>query len=247
MNIIVTGVSSGIGRDLTKELIKYSHQVWGISRRGELLKELENNIKSPNFLYTAGDVSDKKFWDSFINKLSTKGFKPEVIVFNAAVYENDLIGTIDINKLSYMIDVNFISIMRGVKQFIEKYNKNLHFITISSTSAFKGTSAEGIGYAASKAAVSVAFESLYQKYFNVKNIKFSTVYFGPVKTDMLRFKKYPPMLMTRKKAVKVIIKAIKEQKPFYFTPKIVFFVLKVMSLLPKSMATRLMTLIQKNI
>lgn len=245
MNIIVTGISSGIGRDLTKELIKHNHRVWGISRRGKLLKELENEIESPNFSFTIGDVSGKNFWSNFLKIMKSKKFRPEVIVFNAAIYENDLVNSIDINKLSYMMEVNFFSIMRGIKQFVKKYSKNLHFITISSTSAFKGKSTEGIGYAASKAAISVSFESLYQKYFNVKDIKFSLIYFGPVKTEMLRFRKYPPLILAKEKAVKVIIKAIKEQKPFYFSPGIVFLGLNIMSLLPKSLVLRLIIIMQK--
>lgn len=245
MNIIVTGASSGIGRLLSRELINQNHQVWGIARRKELLKNLAEEINDQHFYYSVGDVSEKDFWELLIKKIKEKKFRPDVVVFNAAISENDLSKTIDTNLLSYIMEVNFFSIMRGIKIMIGQYRRKVHFVTISSTSALKGTGSEGIGYAASKAALSIAFESLYQKFINT-DIFFSTVYLGPVRTTMMRFRKPPPLLMSQKQAVDGIIKSINERKPFYFLPKVIFILLRILLLLPRELTSRLIVKLQKS-
>ena len=239
------GVSSGIGNTLTKLLIKGDFKVWGAARRKDLLNQLDRELQSKNFYYTANDVAESSFWNHLISELDKKKFIPDVIIFNAALNENDLINRINLNKLRRIMEVNFFSVLKGVKLITENYNnKKLHFIVISSTSAFKGNYKEGIGYAASKGAISIAFESLFQKYMNSKII-FTTIFFGPVKTDMIRFTKFPPMTLTADNAAECIIKAINEKKPFYYYPKPGFIFLKVLRLLPNEIFFKLWIAMQK--
>lgn len=228
--VLVTGVSSGIGNVLVKKLINKGFIVWGVARRKNLLELLSSELKSNNFFFTQADVSEENFWQRLTKDFNRKRFVPEVVIFNAAHNENDLKEGIEVGKLRKLMEVNFFSILAGVKQLTDKYKK-MHFIAISSTSAFKGNFKEGIGYAASKGALSIAFESLFQKYINSKT-SFTTIFFGPVKTDMIRFTKFPPMTLTKENAADYIIKAINEKKPFYYYPKIGFIFLKALRLLP---------------
>lgn len=242
-SVLITGVSSGIGNVLVRKLIKSDFKVWGIARRKKLLFQLSNELNNNKFFYTAADVSDRNFWQGLIKDLSRKRFIPEVIIFNAALNENDFQEKIEMEKLRKIMEVNFFSILEGVKLFTDKYSK-MHFICISSTSAFKGNFKEGIGYSASKGALSIAFESLFQKYINSK-IVFTTVFFGPVKTDMIRFSKFPPMTLTTDNAADYIIKAINEKKPFYYYPKLGFIFLKGLRLLPNEIFFKLWVAMQK--
>lgn len=245
-NVLITGVSSGIGNTLSGVLIRKGFKVWGIARRKKILKELSEKLQNHNFFYTTADVSEEKFWDKLIKELDEKKFRPDIIIFNAAIYENDLKEDIDLYKLRKMMEINFFSVLRGVKIIKDHYNNKLHFITLSSTSAFKGSGKEGIGYAASKSSLSVAFESLFQKYCQT-GIFFTTVFLGPVKTDMLRFTKFPlPMTLSSDQVAKYILRAIKEKKPFYYYPKITFMILSIMRLLPKQMFFSIWTIIQKS-
>lgn len=231
-NVLVTGASSGIGHSLSSLLIKKGYKVWGVARRKKLLELLNKELKNKNFFYTAGDISQESFWEQQIKKMKKNKFTPDIVVFNAAMNENDLKDGMDLDKLKQMMEVNFFSILKGVKLIMENYKNKLHFIAISSTSSVKGNYIEGIGYAASKGALSIAFESLFQKYENSKAF-FTTVYFGPVTTDMSRFIKPTPMTLTKEKAAMGIIKAIENKRPFYYYPKAAFVVLSIMRLLPK--------------
>jgi len=43
--VLITGVSSGIGRELTKQLVVEGDSVWGVARRKELLINLKKELK----------------------------------------------------------------------------------------------------------------------------------------------------------------------------------------------------------
>ncbi len=237
-NVLVTGASSGIGKALTKLLIAQGFKVWGVARRENLLLALKKDLHSKNFFYTAADVTEGTFWENLITQFRRKKFVPRVIIFNAAIHENDLEEGINFEKLRDIMEVNFFSILKGVETLIKEYPGRLHFITFSSTSAFKGNYKEGIGYAASKSALSIAFESLFQKYSKSRVI-FTTIFLGPVKTDMIRFVKPPPLTLTAEQVAQYVLNVITEKKPFYYYPKVSFIILNIMRLLPNQLFFKL--------
>lgn len=243
-NVLVTGVSSGIGKTLTELLVLKGFRVWGIARREKLLREFSDDLKSNNFIYTVGDVAQNNFWNNLIKQFKRRKYSPQTVIFNAAINENDLEEGINVTKLRKIMDINFISILEGIKLLTDSYQK-IHFITISSTSAFKGNYLEGIGYAASKSALSIAFECLFQKYQNT-NIKFTTIFLGPVKTDMIRFTKTPPFTLTPKQVAESVIRVMGEKKPFYYFPKIAFNILKIMRLMPNELFYSIWMKMQKS-
>ena len=243
-SVLVTGVSSGIGNTLAKKLIKKGFKVWGIARRKKLLKDLKKELQSDNFFYTVADVTDENFWDKLIKNLNNRKFLPDIIILNAAIRKNDLENGIDLKTLREIMEINFFAVLKGVKVISENFSRKLHFITISSTSAFKGSYVEGIGYAASKGALTIAFESLFQKHLD-SNINFTTIFLGPVRTGMMRFTKSPPFILSVDKTAEYIIGAIESKKPFLYYPKIAFMILSIMRLLPNQVFFRIWTKLQK--
>lgn len=228
----ITGVSSGIGRALTKELVSDGQIVWGIARREDLLKNLKKELgNSNNFMYTAIDQVKENCWEDLLKKFKEKKFIPQVIIFNAAILEKDLTNGIDIKIFEKLIEVNFLSVIRGVKNLLTLAKTGTQFIAISSFSALKGSGTEGIGYAASKSALAISFESLYQKYKN-SGIAFKTIYFGPVNSGMGPFKDKTPFILSESQAVKSIIRSVKSNQGHFFYPKSIFLIFKLIKLLP---------------
>lgn len=227
----ITGVSSGIGRALTKKLISEKQIVWGVARRENLLKKLKLELNSENFFYSSLDLGKKTSWQSLVREFKEKKFIPQIIIFNAAISQNDLGEEIKIETLERTMKVNFLSIMRGINNLLPLTTIGTQFIAISSFSALKGSGVEGIGYAASKAALSIGFESLYQK-FKDKGIIFKTIYFGPINSGMGPFKKNTPFILSENQAVNFIINCTKNNKGQFFYPKSIFFLFKLIKLLP---------------
>lgn len=226
MKILITGVSSGIGRILTKKLILQQHQVWGVARRKNLLSSLSKELNSSNLHTSSLDISSPKDWKKLIKQLTKENFIPEVIIFNAAIWEKDLDSTFNINSTKKMMDTNFYGAIRGIALLLPRVLPDTQFIAISSLSSFKGSGKEGVGYASSKAALSIAFESLYQKYKN--KFIFKTIFFGPVK-------KIPLVSINSNQAADFIIKTIKSKEIIFYHPPLPFFLYKCLKLLPSNL------------
>lgn len=244
--VLIIGVSSGIGRALVKKLIEEGSVVWGIARREKLLNDLSQELNGkPTFIYQSLDISQKHSWKILLINMKKRKFKPNIVVFNAAINQNDLEYEIKPEITNEIFNTNFFAILEGIKLLFPYMNKKSQYIAISSSSALKGNAKEGVGYPASKAALSIAFECFYQKYFSTERI-FTTVSFGPINTGMRRFKTAPPFTLSEQKAVNCIMKAIKEKKGFYYYPKISFIFLKIMKVfLPNEIILKLFSKIEK--
>lgn len=240
--ILITGASSGIGRALAKEVISKGGYVWGIARRKNLLENLKGELlDSDNYFYSAVDVTNKDSWRKITNFLKYKKFYPDAVILGAAILRNDLNDKIDLTTTHEMFDINYFSVMRGINYLMPLIKKNSQIIAISSISSQKGSGVEGVGYAASKAALSISFESLRQKY--KKKLNFKIVFLGPVKTGMSPFRKHSLLSLSKKQAVSVIMKAIKGNDVFYYRPKVVFFVLKLAKLVSQKLYFRILDVI----
>ena len=90
-NVVLTGASSGIGKEITKILItEFDCLVLGIARNEEkmlkLLEELGEN--KGKFSYKLFDVSLKENWANFSKSLEKENFKIDVLINCAGVLPN---------------------------------------------------------------------------------------------------------------------------------------------------------------
>lgn len=231
-NYLITGVSSGIGRELTKRLVSDGHRVIGIARRKKLLLDLHKDLKNnPKFSFVNIDLSVKNAWKDICKYVNTKDRIPDVVIFNAAIFEKDYQDKeLDFFITRKLFEINFFSVIKGFEEIIKIAPKNTQFIFISSSSALKGSGAEGIGYPASKAALSIAFESLYQKYKLLYQLKI--IYLGPVNTDMSPFRSLLAPILSKSQAVEKIIKVIQAKKVINFLPWHIFSFLRLIKIFP---------------
>ncbi len=236
---LVVGASSGIGRALTKKLVDEGSMIWAVARREEFLESLKNEVRLPkNYFYSVADISRKNTWFNLIKTLKRRKYIPEIVVMCAAILKNDLNDKIDLRITHELFDINYFSVMEGINFLVPFLKRNSQIITISSLSSQKGSGAEGIGYAASKAALSLSFESLHQRFKN--KLKFKVVFFGPVETGMHPFGKQTLITISEKRAVRTIINAIEGKRVFYYCPKLPFFVLKLTKLFSQSLYFRVL-------
>ncbi|OJI09671.1 hypothetical protein COT69_00130 [candidate division WWE3 bacterium CG09_land_8_20_14_0_10_39_24] len=237
---LITGVSSGIGRVLTLRLVREGHTVWGIARRKDLLINLKEELgNTEKFIYTPLDISEDKIWGTFVCNMRKNDFTPNVVIFNAAISKNDLIKGLDVGLTEKIFDVNFFSILCGIRDLLSVSSNKMQFIAISSSSAFKGSGVEGIGYSASKAALSIAFESLHQKY--VGKHSFKVVFLGPVNFGMTPFKKGFPLSISVDTAVSGILKAVRGTRVLYFYPALLFYFIKITKLFPSDLYFKILS------
>lgn len=183
--VIVTGASSGIGKALVIELLHRGAIVIGIGRSRENLAKIANNASS-KFIPFVCDVSCKRSVQKVLSGLAKKNLFPEVFFLNAGIAGEQALEAsgFDLQKHHDIMNVNYFGVLNFVNHWKKNGCKPAHFIVTSSVNAL-WASPNGSAYAASKAAISKAFEGLAASFYN-SGTKFSSIYCGPVKTKGLK-------------------------------------------------------------
>ncbi len=155
---VVTGASSGIGKELCKLLLeKYEVKVIGVGRDEmkmlSLLQDLSKKAKE-NFTYRLFDVGEKEGWISLKADLDGKGITPALIVNNAGTFPrfSPFICSAVVEKT---MQVNFYSAVYSAEVFLPSMKaceEEVGILNVSSSAALcpvVGTTA----YSASKCAL----------------------------------------------------------------------------------------------
>ena len=90
-NVVLTGASSGIGKEITKILInEFDCLVLGIARNEEKMLNLIEELgeKKEKFSYKLFDVSSKTNWEDFAKFLEKENISVDVLINCAGVLPN---------------------------------------------------------------------------------------------------------------------------------------------------------------
>lgn len=193
MRAFITGISSGIGRELARQLIQAGHEVFGVARRRELLEDLKLELGSENFRATVCDIRNQNDIERVGKLMASQGFLPDVVVLNAAIDPEDISPTYRHDVARETFETNVLGALAWVELFLEAMIARGYgqFIAVSSIFAFRPDPAS-VSYAASKAALAMAFRGLHLCYRHAP-VRFSVVYLGPIATGINpRFVAEPP-------------------------------------------------------
>ena len=176
--ILITGSSSGIGRETAIRLAKEGHKVFAGVRRKVDKQELEK--LNPNITGVYIDITnpasiDKAFW--FVLK-NTK--KLDVLINNAGIVIAGPIELLDVKKLKEQFDVNTFGAIAVTQKFMPLL-KNGKVINISSM-ASHGIFPYISPYCASKRAMDILFNSFALE--NKDNIKVISIKPASIKTPI---------------------------------------------------------------
>ena len=138
MKALITGASSGIGRDMAKYLDSLGYEVFLVGRNKERLQEVANVCKNAKAIYDY-DLSI----DANVYKLyeKVKGEKIDLLVNNAGFGLFGFFDETDLDKELEMIDVNIKALHILTKLFLRdmvKYNKGKILNVASSAGFFAG-------------------------------------------------------------------------------------------------------------
>ncbi len=153
---LVTGASRGIGKAAAQLLLQNGDFVYGTYNTNrdsaEKLKEVSENVE----LYPC-DLSKYAEIDDFAEKLKSK--KLDGIVNSAGVFEEVDFNNFDPASFEKNFKINAFAPLYLVQKLQNQLNENSSIVNISSTDENTG-SYTGIGYSASKAAISNVTKSL---------------------------------------------------------------------------------------
>ena len=171
--IVITGVSSGMGKATALLLAQNGYAVYGGARRVEKLQELEKQgIKT-----TKLDVTDDNSIAEFINFVIEKEGKIDVLVNNAGYGEYGAVEDVTLENARKQIDVNLFGLAAVIKAVLPtmRAQKSGKILNITSIGGKMATPMGG-WYHASKFAVEGLSDSLRNE---VKQIGIDVVVIEP--------------------------------------------------------------------
>lgn len=178
---LVTGASSGIGRETTLRLAKEGFQVIASARRSERLSELAK--QNPNIIPRPVDLSDTKELENFCSELSSLSEPVSVLINNAGFSLRGAIEDISLSSIRRLFEVNLFALIR-VTQACLPGMRRLRKGTIVNLSSVVGkfTFPTSGPYSATKHAVEAISDALRME-VRPFGIRVITIRPGPIATE----------------------------------------------------------------
>lgn len=182
--IVVTGASSGIGRQTAITLSQLGARVVLVARREDKLREVLSDLEGEGHGYRCADLSRIDEIEDVVKGIVEEFGSLDGLVHAAGIALDLPLKQYKPEKVEKEFRINFFSFIELVRQATARgrYNKGMRIVGISSIAAFKGAKAHAI-YSASKAAMDGAVRCL-AKELESKNICLNTVAPGMVRTEM---------------------------------------------------------------
>jgi len=184
--IMVTGASSGIGRDTAIFLSALGARVVLVARNRERLDQTQRLLEGDGHLLETFDLSAGDRIPDWFKELTARSGPLDGLVHSAAIQGYYPLKVLKATALSEMFQVNTISAAMLVKGFQQKgcYRPGSSIVLLTSTAAILGVPANS-AYAASKAAVIALVKSLSLELVD-KQIRLNCVAPGLVETEMVQ-------------------------------------------------------------
>ncbi|MBQ2701355.1 MAG: SDR family NAD(P)-dependent oxidoreductase [Clostridia bacterium] len=187
--VILTGASSGIGRELCKRLIlKYGANVLGVGRREERMISLKEELREQGekFSYYLFDVGDRYAWNVFKEYLIEQNIQPKLLINNAGqfpVFEKA--SETSFETAEQIMRVNYYAPLYSMETVFpllkgDKKNK-AGLVNVSSCAALCSVVGTGV-YSASKAALKGYTEALQMEQKGKTYV--GLIYPGTVATEL---------------------------------------------------------------
>ncbi len=231
--VLITGASSGIGKQLAVDYAKQGCSVIACGRNAPTLEALAT--VHPNIEPLVFDTTDE---DQTRSRLSALNKEPDLIILNAGTCEYIEQGRLDPSLFKRVFNVNVFGVVNCIAGLQRFLSQGTHLALMGSTAAYVGLP-RAEAYGASKAALSYLAKSLsvdLEEY----GVTVSLISPGFVKTPLTDKNDFAmPMIVTPEEASVSIRKGLeKGKREIHFPQKFSLF-LKAISLLPLSVQVSL--------
>src|SRR6056297_1126302 len=227
MRILITGATSGIGRQLARDYHAAGHEVWALGRSPEALAEL-----AQQGLHTGQVDLEKReetlAWFAGIEKL-------DLAILAAGNCEYVDLPAFDSALVARVMRANVESLAHSIEGALPALRKGQrpHLVGIGSSAAYLPLP-RAEAYGASKAAVAYLLKTLRIE-LRPAGIAVSLVCPGFVKTPLTDRNDFPmPMQVSAAEASRAIRKGIGKRQAEIHFPKRFTLILKTLALLPQS-------------
>lgn len=179
MNIVITGANRGIGLAFSEYYSNLGCNIFAVCRKpSPRLEQATTNIISDI------DISDPTDCNLVCEKLAKN--KIDLLINNAGILQNEILGQIDYDSISKQFLVNSLGALRISEGLVDNLNINGKIAIITSRMGSIADNGSGgrYGYRMSKAALNAAGKSLSID-LKPKKISVGIYHPGLVSTDMI--------------------------------------------------------------
>ena len=245
MKALVTGASSGIGRDMARELDKRGYDLVLVSRDKNKLEEVKNSLKGKNIQIITMDLADSENCKNLYNTVKDI----DILINNAGFGVFGNFNETNLDKELNLINTNITAVHILTKLYLKDMLKrnNGHILNVASIAGFMpGPLMES--YYASKAYVVRLSEGIRAELQKAKSkVKISLLCPGPVNTNFnnvagVKFNLYS--LSSEKVAKYAINKMLKNK--FIIVPGLGIKILRVLAKIsPNNITAKFVYLMQE--
>ena len=246
MKVLITGASSGIGKDFAKLLVNEYDEFVLVARDAERLKEVKNDlnrIPDKRIKIESVDLSDYKA----CVKLYENNKDVDLLINCAGFGDCGYFEKTSLEKDIQMINTNITALHILTKLYLEdmKKNKKGHILNVASIAAFMPGPLMATYYS-SKAYVLKLSESIREELRKTNSpVKISVLCPGPVKTNFEKSANVK-FQISKAKSSDVAKYAIKHLNRFYICPSFGVKMARLGSkLLPSSLLAKFVYKVQK--
>ena len=162
-NIVLTGVSRGLGRALLDGFINEGHTVWGCARSADQVAELQQQYGAPHH-FTAVDVSDVDAVSQWAQQVLAES-TPDLLINNAAIINpNQVLWEVPPEDFHQVTSININGVYHVLRAFLPTMIEQANGVIVNFSSGWgRSTSSHVAPYCASKYAIEGMTKALAQE------------------------------------------------------------------------------------
>ena len=182
--VMVTGASSGIGRETAIQCSKLGAKVVVVARREKELRETIDLMNGKGHNYYTFDLSNVGGIEDLVSKIVKENGPFDGFVHSAGISSNRPIQMFKYDKVHDVMIVNFYSFLELVRVISKKnnFNPGLSIVGISSIASIACKPSQTV-YSASKAAMNAAIKCLALE-LSSKKIRINALIPSMISTNM---------------------------------------------------------------
>jgi 3-oxoacyl-[acyl-carrier protein] reductase len=183
--VLITGVSKGLGLEISRSLLKEGNIIYGISRTTNRNLDSLSELYSNNFIHIRSDLSSYDSIEDLKRYILENKIVFDSFINNAAMAYDDIITNANYSKLDLMYRINVLNPIMITKLIIRNFILNkkegtiIHISSISAHTGYKGLSM----YASTKGAIE-SFSKNTAREWGEFGIRSNCIVAGFMETEM---------------------------------------------------------------
>ena len=159
-NIVITGGSDGIGKELVMQFLSLGAKVATCGRNPQKLEDLQKACANEHLMVFTADVSKKEDCEAFVKAALQKLGGIDVLINNAGISMRALVSEVKVETLQQVMDINFWGTVYTTMAALPSIkDRNGVVVGVSSIAGYRGLPGRS-GYSASKYALNGWLEAL---------------------------------------------------------------------------------------